>query len=252
MLWNPTAATGEDGRAVGGRHYIYVTNQPYDGCENLGETRVKNLNVFAESINSAATAYEFIDDTGDTISLVDIYEHVAWTTIPLLTDAAYEFADYCGIPTDVTIKLRVNESFKEDEGGETPRFYFDMGPYAAVTGSTADAEEAVDDLINIVPNPFYGRSGTGRGTYELSQLDSRVKITNLPQEADIRIYTLNGQLVRTFRKQSDSPDQEWDLKNDSGVPIASGMYIIHVDAGDYGEKVLKFLAIMPELDLNAY
>ena len=150
------------------------------------------------------------------------------------------------------MKLRVNSAFVTDDGGNEPQFYFDMGPYAAQTGVVATAEESVENQINIVPNPFYGRSGTGRGTYELSQLDSRVRFTNLPQVADIRVYTLNGQLVRTFRKQSDLPYQEWDLKNDSGVPIASGMYIVHIDAGDYGEKVLKFLAIMPELDLNAY
>ena len=28
MLWNPTGETGEDGKAVGGRHYVYVTNNP--------------------------------------------------------------------------------------------------------------------------------------------------------------------------------------------------------------------------------
>ncbi|RMF47428.1 MAG: hypothetical protein D6750_09120, partial [Bacteroidetes bacterium] len=108
------------------------------------------------------------------------------------------------------------------------------------------------DLIRIVPNPFYGRSGVGRGRYEISQVDTRAKITNLPQRCTIRIFTLNGVLVRTFRKDSEEPDVEWDLKNEYGVPIASGVYIIHIEAPGLGEKVIKFFAIMPQVDLNNY
>ncbi|MEM7040052.1 MAG: hypothetical protein AAF570_23980, partial [Bacteroidota bacterium] len=79
-----------------------------------------------------------------------------------------------------------------------------------------------------------------------------VKITNLPQIARIRIFTLNGALVRTYNKDSEEPDQEWDLKNAAGTPVASGVYIIHVDGFELGETVVKFFAVMPKLDLNAF
>ena len=49
------------------------------------------------------------------------------------------------------------------------------------------------DLINVVPNPYYGYS-----EYETSQLDNRIKITNLPEESLIRIYTVSGTLIKNY------------------------------------------------------
>jgi len=46
--------------------------------------------------------------------------------------------------------------------------------------------------------------------------------------------------------------QDWDLKNQSGIPIASGLYIIHVDAPGIGEKILKWFGVMRPLDLQNY
>jgi hypothetical protein len=68
----------------------------------------------------------------------------------------------------------------------------------------------------------------------------------------VRIYTLNGTLIRTYTKDSEEPELRWDLKNQSGTPVASGVYIIHVDGGDLGEKIVKFFAVMPQVDLNAF
>lgn len=250
MLFNPTAEFGSDGRAVGGRHYIYVLDQPYDGCENLGQYRVKNANI--ENPQATTTGFIYNVD-GETVRMDSIFKHVAWTSIPLLTDPQFAFDSYCDIPSDVRVQLRVNRSFANNPvTDEVPTYEFTLDNYASEFNQDETAENAVTDLINIVPNPYYGRSGTGRGSYEVAQLDQRVKITNLPFKCTIRIFTLNGQLVRIFRKESEAPNLEWDMRNDFGVPIASGLYIIHVDAEDYGEKILKFFCIMPELDLNAY
>jgi hypothetical protein len=45
---------------------------------------------------------------------------------------------------------------------------------------------------------------------------------------------------------------EWDLKNAYNVPIASGVYIIHIDAGDLGEKIVKWFGALRPVDLNAF
>jgi hypothetical protein len=80
---------------------------------------------------------------------------------------------------------------------------------------------------------------------------------------------MNGTLVRTFKRdvsgQEDefttvndiktarrSPYLDWDLKNQYGIPIASGLYIIHVDAPGIGEKILKWFGVMRPLDLTNY
>jgi hypothetical protein len=60
--------------------------------------------------------------------------------------------------------------------------------------------------------------------------------------------------LQTFHKNKDdeNTDLNWDLKNNARVPIASGLYIIHVDCGELGEKVLKWMGIMRELDLDSF
>jgi hypothetical protein len=130
--------------------------------------------------------------------------------------------------------------------------------------NNADKSKSALDLINIVPNPYYAYS-----TYEQNRADNRVRITNLPNKCKIKIFTLNGTLVRTFDRdvtgQEDinltssefvyskrSPYLDWDLKNQTGISIASGLYIIHVDVPGVGEKILKWFGVMRPLDLQSY
>ncbi len=80
-------------------------------------------------------------------------------------------------------------------------------------------------------------------------MDTRVKITNLPDVCTIKIYTVNGKLVRTFKKDSPITSVDWDLNNHAGIPIAGGVYLIHVDVPDVGEVVLKFFGGMRQVDL---
>ena len=54
---------------------------------------------------------------------------------------------------------------------------------------------------------------------------------------------------------------DWDLKNDYGIPIASGLYMIHVRAsvwdeqlGDYVEKdkIIKWFGSLRPIDLDTF
>lgn len=131
--------------------------------------------------------------------------------------------------------------------------------------NNADKHKSALDLINVVPNPYYAYSA-----YERSRIDNVVRITNLPNKCKIKIFTLNGTLVRTFDRdlsgQEDIniedkanfvhskrlPFQDWDMKNQSGISVASGLYIIHIDVPDVGEKILKWFGVMRPLDLQSY
>jgi flagellar hook assembly protein FlgD len=150
--------------------------------------------------------------------------------------------------TDVTIRLRINKEYKNficsGENGGAPMYGWSMDDISTVTGSQDDLVDALE-LINVVPNPYYAFS-----EYERNRLDTRVKITNLPEKCTIKIYTVNGKLVRTFKKDSEITSLDWDLNNWKGIPVASGVYLIHVEVPGAGEKILKFFGGMRQVDLQ--
>jgi hypothetical protein len=93
--------------------------------------------------------------------------------------------------------------------------------------------------INVFPNPYYGIS-------ELEYNDTGEKFiyfSHLPQVCTILIYSLDGSLVNKIERTSSSPDkslEKWNLKNQGGSYVASGMYIAVVDCKELGAKTLKF------------
>lgn len=97
------------------------------------------------------------------------------------------------------------------------------------------------DRINVFPNPYYGVNQA-----ETSRHDHFVTFSHLPQKATIRIFDLSGNLVRTLAK--DHPEQffQWDLNNDNGLPVASGMYIAHIEMAEIGKTRQLKLAIIQE------
>ena len=136
-----------------------------------------------------------------------------------------------------------------------PTYSFNTMDVFAEIGNGSVAMDAMKD-INVVPNPYYGYS-----SYETDQLDNRIKITNLPRRATISIYTVSGTLVRKIKKDNTMASIDWDLKNDSGIPIASGLYIIHVRtyikceiSGKYVEKdkVIKWFGALRPIDLDTF
>jgi hypothetical protein len=79
-----------------------------------------------------------------------------------------------------------------------------------------------------------------------------VKIINLPVECTVSIYTVNGIMVRQFKKDSPITSLDWDLNNHQKIPVASGVYLIHVEAPGIGEKVIKWFGTIRQLDLNSF
>jgi hypothetical protein len=60
-------------------------------------------------------------------------------------------------------------------------------------------------------------------------------------------------LIRTLRKDDPTATYlDWDLLNQNKVPIASGSYIIHVDAPGIGEKTVKWFGVLRPVDLDTF
>ncbi|NOG46607.1 MAG: hypothetical protein HND50_22335, partial [Calditrichaeota bacterium] len=52
-----------------------------------------------------------------------------------------------------------------------------------------------------------------------------------------------GHLVYILKNNSSNSNVEWNLKNEAGRRIASGMYIAHIEVPGVGEKVVKFAVV---------
>ncbi|MCZ7558212.1 MAG: T9SS type A sorting domain-containing protein [Bacteroidia bacterium] len=120
-----------------------------------------------------------------------------------------------------------------------PNIPFDQNDvYTFTTAAPKFTVEAAREDINdiqVFPNPYLGASAL-----ELNKYQRFVTINHLPERAKFRIYTVSGTLVRSFEKNDATQLATWDLQNDNGLPVASGMYLIHIDMPDLGvEKVLK-------------
>jgi hypothetical protein len=147
--------------------------------------------------------------------------------------------------------------------GDTVRLYF-LNPVIAgtdkftfvATGLTTNLskKQLKDQLkqINVFPNPYFAFN-----VEEKQPIERFVTFTHLPEkDAVIRIFSLGGQLVAKIDHNkttwAGTSFERWDLKNQYGIPVASGMYIAHIDIKGVGEKVLKLAVFQPEERLDLY
>jgi hypothetical protein len=131
-------------------------------------------------------------------------------------------------------------------------YTLDTGDY--VETMNAATAEADIERIQVYPNPYYAFNPA-----ELSRLSRFVTFNNLPSgvgNATIRIFNLAGHLVRTIEKETANTFQRWDLQNNDGLPVATGMYIAHITvtlpSGGEGTKVLKLAIIQEQEVLDVY
>ena len=133
-----------------------------------------------------------------------------------------------------------------------PNYQFSTKGIAPTIMTQESQVDSVMDLINVVPNPYYAYS-TYEGIENGGQLDTRVRITNLPEECIVSIYTINGSLIKQLNKDSQGASIDWDLKNQKGIPIASGAYIINISVPSTGkERNLKWFGVLRPIDLDTF
>ncbi len=249
MVWNPNSqellvTQGQFSIYnfyMGGQHAIYVTDQDYDGCESLAEA------FGADPITKSLAV-----------------SNIKWAGM-LAPEAGFEMLSYEDgiIPNDVIFKLRVDNPYQREVAtGENNGFNKYRFSFEGVQADVADEPDEVEsqlDMINVVPNPYYGFSD-----YETNTLSNVVKITNLPYNCTVTIFSLNGTFIRQYRRNEArqnrsgeevpvlqdqvTPALEWDLKNNRAIPVASGVYLIHIEAEGLGERVIKWFGVNRQFD----
>lgn len=248
MLWNPTSQVVRDPNSpfqgfydfvAGGQHFVYVMTTPYDECEAVRRR-------FTPELNSNPGNAKVIQ-----------IRNIGWAGMLQVADGFQMKSLRDGlIPSDVTIKLRLDSPYKtwhrDDLGGQKtghPTYRFKIENRQSTALTAAQIENALDS-IKVVPNPYYGFS-----QYETSQFTNTIKITNLPGKCTVTIYSLDGKFIRQYQRNETyepymqiSPALEWDLKNNKGIPVASGVYLIHVAAPELGERTIKWFGIARQFD----
>ena len=233
LIWNPST------RPDGGKHYLYIMNTIYDEARR------------------AERQWDSASSVGATrLEVLELFKPATWVANLRLNPNFAGQTDFrAGIlPGEVRYQFRVNKKFDvfgRDSELSPPVYNFNTNGLAPST-QQVDVAKGVLDQVRIVPNPYYAYS-----PYETSQIDNRVKITNLPQKCVVSIYNIGGSLVRRFNIGRTGAGInnvtfiDWDLKNQDNIPISSGTYIIHVDAGELGETTLKFFGVMRPADFDS-
>jgi len=270
MLWNPSNRVYDNnGNAIfGGMHYLYIMGaQTFTYSNTVWKTPAYDAGRFyRDSLEGIQVAM---------LRMVPLYSSTLWVNIPRMVDSVW-------LPegNDATIRIRVAKPYNRYFSStpltvNNPKMQNDFNPVYKFTTAgfesvkyTAEKNEKDLDLINVVPNPYYAYAD-GPG-YERNQLDTRVKITNLPERCIVTIYNISGSLIRQYNvdktgvanpSSSTSGNDtdprtsiDWDLKNFAGIPIAGGLYLIHVKetGGRSGERVIKWFGAMRPVDLNTF
>lgn len=125
---------------------------------------------------------------------------------------------------------------------------------AATSEATKSLQESNFEDVNVFPNPYLANNPLESPRFPE---ESFVTFTNLPQNVRIRIFTLSGKLVRELdQDDKESPDSaflRWDLKNGFDLKVASGLYLVHLEAPELNlQKVLKLAIIQRESRLQRF
>jgi hypothetical protein len=254
MMYNPTGVEFDPVNfrlRWGGHHAVYISNTRYDAQEGGADgiyTALKSMNGL---------------DAANTAAKRKVFGSMMWVSPTLNKGKLFNSWKDGLIPTTTTIKIRVHRPYGYDNPGNTglinkgyPVYQFDTkniiaSPLNEAGNQYNNDEDGLLSRLNVVPNPYYAYS-----EYESSRLDNRIKIINLPAIATIKIYSTDGALIKTINKTDAATTYvEWDVNNEKGVPIASGLYLIHIKIKtDQGEKerVLKWFGIMRPTDLTTF
>lgn len=97
------------------------------------------------------------------------------------------------------------------------------------------------NTVRVVPNP-----------YVISQQESAVRFFrqdqlafyDVPAQCTIRIFTENGELVKTIEHTDNTGDEFWSLTTDANQVVVSGIYLAHVLDKDTGSSVIRKFVII--------
>jgi hypothetical protein len=258
MVWNPSSRISDAAGipVFGGQHYVYIMNHVSFG---------PNPKFDFPAYDCGSYIMKYI--TGNNSIRSYVFGSAMYVNIPL----AVEGQEW--LSNAVTTKIRISKPYQRYYSSVMPEGSTDtlnrnypvyLFNTSTISTSKNNQEKATSDLdkINVVPNPYFAYDD-----YERNQLDNRIKIVNLPNKCVVTIFDMSGTMIRQFNVDKSGitlprsstaglntdakTSLDWDLKNFAGIPIAGGVYLIHVKADGLGERTIKWFGILRPVDLNS-
>jgi hypothetical protein len=233
----------------------------YQIAGNLPSPEVGLYSVTAIDTDSVAVSFKF----NNNIAYIPVYEEYDLTKFNA-ADGLYGYHPFDDAEKFGWI-VSASSSAGEFEFGNEYEFSFDNPivqgsdtyTFTATGQSSAASTKDQMELINVYPNPYFGQNPE-----ETIPQNRKVYFTHLGiGTTTIRIFTISGDLVQTITHEiltenaAEDSRAIWDLRNDNGIPVASGVYFAHitvqdVSGADIGEKVLKLAIFQPEERLDVF
>jgi flagellar hook assembly protein FlgD len=105
---------------------------------------------------------------------------------------------------------------------------------AALALGPASGLFAAGDLKSARPSPNPARVFIG---------DNEITFNNVTDDVKIRIYSASGALVRDMHVEASGGTAAWDLKNENGEAVASGVYVCLLTNSAGEKKTIKVAVI---------
>jgi len=245
LAWKDTVADSvwnEDGEFVGLRLWERLSYWEKEE-DNQGNEYFDGRVTYQNLIQQVGTRDTVIGGQVHRYGLYEIVLDKLNPTIPM----------FCSVTSLDFGDIRFNRAPLESSPSQNGRYVEFYHPASVVVDSGLK--------VSVYPNPYkviytsrhgerttYFREGyEGRGLEEFHEQDRRIHFVNLPEKATIRIYSLDGDLIREIHH----PDPNlttyptsvgWDLVSRNVQAVVSGTYIWRVDS-ELGTQMGKLVII---------
>ncbi len=234
-------------------------------------TNVKVYRVGTSGADDVEVDYAFWDLTGPDFVSPTSTEPASFSADPAIRESDLiilrepKVGDETGAPTitwRITLNFVAPDRINPREGDvaniltRKPFLRNDVFEFSAVGPKTVALDpDSLMDRIRVVPNPYVATNqfealnafSTGRGP-------RAIKFINLPPQCTLRIFSVNGRLIRSLQLHEGSNDNltaadlmngtlTWDLMSDDQLTVSYGVYLYHVEAPGFGEKTGTFAII---------
>ena len=139
---------------------------------------------------------------------------------------------------------------------ETSKTILPLISYPLPSSDVVDSENL---KVYVYPNPYVGDGAYAEHGFEgrddpifTAEDEDRIRrlhFANLPAQCNIRIFSIDGDLIREFEHDVDPADpiashDTWDMITSNTQMIVSGIYYWTVEDSDGNVQIGKFVVIM--------